>query len=76
MNRSVRVIVALALPVTILLLFLLFTIVQTPLPSALAQAALEGDLAGKVHALGSDTPKDGLATALARLGQAFLARNA
>jgi hypothetical protein len=47
----------------------------TPLPSALAQAALEGDLAGKVHALASD-PKDGLAAALARLGQAFLARNA
>jgi hypothetical protein len=46
-----------------------------PLPSALAQAALEGDLAGKVHALASN-PKDGLAAALARLGQAFLARNA
>jgi hypothetical protein len=41
-----------------------------PAPSALAQAALEGDLAGKVHALASD-PKDGLAAALARLGQAF-----
>jgi hypothetical protein len=47
----------------------------TPLPSALTQAALEGDLAGKVQALASD-PKDGLAAALARLGQAFLARNA
>jgi DNA-binding transcriptional MocR family regulator len=47
----------------------------TPMPSALAQAALEGDLAGKVQALASD-PKDGLAAALARLGQAFLARNA
>jgi hypothetical protein len=45
------------------------------MPSALAQAALEGDLAGKVQALASD-PKDGLAAALARLGQAFLARNA
>ena len=43
--------------------------------SAVAQAALEGDLAGAVHALASD-PKDGLAAALARLGQAFLARNA
>ena len=48
---------------------------RRPCPSALAQAALEGDLAGKVHALASD-PKDGLAAALARLGQAFLARNA
>jgi hypothetical protein len=46
-----------------------------PLPSVLAQAALAGDLAGKVQALASD-PKDGLAAALARLGQAFLARNA
>jgi hypothetical protein len=46
-----------------------------PMPSALAQAALESDLAGQVHALASD-PKDGLAAALARLGQAFLARNA
>ena len=46
-----------------------------PMPSALVQAALEGDLAGKVQALTSD-PKDGLAAALARLGQAFLARNA
>jgi hypothetical protein len=42
--------------------------------SALAQAALEGELAGKVHALANDL-KDGLATALARLGQAFLARD-
>ena len=39
-----------------------------PPPSALAQAVLEGDLAGKVHALASD-PKDGLAAALARLGR-------
>ena len=46
-----------------------------PMPSALAQAALEGDLAGKVQALASD-PKDGLAAALARLGRAFMARNA
>ena len=45
------------------------------MPSALAQAALEGDLTGKAQALASD-PKDGLAAALARLGQAFLARNA
>ena len=43
-------------------------------PSALAQAALEGDLAGKVQALASD-PKDGLAVALARLGRAFMARD-
>ena len=43
-----------------------------PLPSALALAALEGGLAGKVHALASD-PKDGLAAALARLGRAFMA---
>jgi hypothetical protein len=46
-----------------------------PLPSALAQAALEGDLAGKVAVLASD-PKDGLAAALTRLGRAFMARNA
>ena len=46
-----------------------------PLPTALAQAALEGDLAGKVQALASN-PKDGLAAALARLGRAFMARNA
>jgi hypothetical protein len=45
-----------------------------PLPSALAQAALESDLAGKVHMLASD-PKDGLAAALARLGRAFMARD-
>jgi hypothetical protein len=42
--------------------------------SAVAQAALEGDLAGKVQALASD-PKDGLAAALARLGRAFIARD-
>ena len=46
-----------------------------PLLSAVAQAALEHDLAAKVQRLDSD-PKDGLAAALARLGQAFLARNA
>ena len=45
------------------------------MPSALGLAALESDLAGQVQALASD-PKDGLAAALARLGQAFLARNA
>jgi hypothetical protein len=42
--------------------------------SAVAQAALEGDLAAKVQALASD-PKDGLAAALARLGRAFMARD-
>ena len=46
----------------------------TPMLSAVAQAALEGDLAGKVQALASD-PKDGLAAALARLGRAFMARD-
>jgi hypothetical protein len=45
-----------------------------PILSAVAQAALEGDLAGKVHVLASD-PKDGLAAALARLGRAFMARD-
>ena len=44
------------------------------MPSALAQAALEGDLAAKVQALASD-PKGGLAAALARLGRAFMARD-
>ena len=43
-----------------------------PMPSVLAQAALEGDLAGKVQVLASD-PKDRLAAALARLGRAFMA---
>jgi hypothetical protein len=42
--------------------------------SAVAQAALEGDLAGKVQVLASD-PKDGLAAALARPGRAFMARD-
>jgi hypothetical protein len=46
-----------------------------PMLSAVAQAVLEGDLAGQVHVLASD-PKDGLAAALARLGRAFMARNA
>ena len=46
-----------------------------PMLSAVAQAALEGDLAGKVQALASD-PRDGLAAALARLGRAFMARTA
>ena len=45
-----------------------------PMLSAVAQAALESDLAGKVAALASD-PKDGLAAALARLGRAFMGRN-
>ena len=45
-----------------------------PMLSAVAQAALEGDLAGKVQVLGSD-PKDRLAAALARLGRAFMARD-
>jgi hypothetical protein len=43
-----------------------------PVLSAVAQAALEDDLAGKVQVLASD-PKDGLAAALARLGRAFMA---
>ena len=50
-----------------------------PMPSVLAQAALEsrqgGDLRAVVHALEAE-PKDGLAAALARLGRAFMARNA
>jgi hypothetical protein len=45
-----------------------------PMLSAVAQAALESDLAGKVQALAS-APKDGLAAALARLGRAFMARD-
>jgi hypothetical protein len=45
-----------------------------PMLSAIAQATLENDLAGKVQALASD-PKDGLAAALARLGRAFMARD-
>ena len=42
--------------------------------TAVAQAALEDDLAAKVQALSSD-PKDGLAAALARLARAFMARD-
>ena len=45
-----------------------------PLPSAVALAALEADLAGKVQALATD-PKDGMARALASLGRAFIARD-
>ena len=48
-----------------------------PMPSVLAQAALEGqqsgDLRVMVGILDAD-PKDRLAAALARLGRAFLAR--
>jgi hypothetical protein len=47
-----------------------------PMLSAVAQAALGGDLVSKVHALLASDPKDGLAAALARLGRAFRARNA
>jgi len=51
----------------------------TPMPSVLAQAALEGrqggDLRAVVNALAAD-PKDQLAAALARLGRAFMAKNA
>jgi hypothetical protein len=46
----------------------------TPMLSAVAQAALEGDLAAQVQVLAAD-PKDGLAAALARLGRAFMARD-
>jgi hypothetical protein len=45
-----------------------------PLPSAVALAALEADLRGKVQALGTD-PRDALARALASLGRAFMARD-
>ena len=44
-----------------------------PMPDAVTLARLEGDLMGKVHVLASD-PKDRLAGALARLGQAFMTR--
>ena len=47
---------------------------MAPAKPAVALAALEGDLAGKVQVLASD-PKDGLAAALARLGRAFMARD-
>jgi hypothetical protein len=46
----------------------------TPMLSAVARAALESDLAGKVQALAAD-PKDRLAAALAWLGRAFMARD-
>jgi hypothetical protein len=45
-----------------------------PMLSAVAEAALEGDLAGKVQALARD-PGNGLAAALARLGRAFMTRD-
>jgi hypothetical protein len=45
-----------------------------PLPSAVALAALEADLRGKVQALATD-PGDGLARALASLGRAFMERD-
>ena len=45
-----------------------------PRLSAVAQAALEGDLAGKVAVLAVD-PNDGQAAALARLDRAFMARD-
>jgi hypothetical protein len=45
-----------------------------PLPSAVALAALEADLAGKVQALATD-PGDALARALASLGRVFIARD-
>jgi hypothetical protein len=44
------------------------------LPSAVAMAALEADLVGKVQALATD-PGDALARALASLGRAFMARD-
>ena len=44
----------------------------SPMQPATVLAALEGDLAGKVHVLASD-PKDRLAAALASLGRAFMA---
>ncbi len=43
------------------------------MPDAVTLARLEGDLMGKVHVLASD-PKDRLAGAPARLGQAFMTR--
>jgi hypothetical protein len=46
----------------------------SPLPSAVALAALEADLRGKVQALATD-PGDGLARALASLGRAFMERD-
>jgi len=50
----------------------------TPMPSVLAQAALEGRQSGNLRVvvgiLDAD-PKDRLAAALARLGRAFMARD-
>ena len=46
----------------------------SPMQPATVLAALEGDLAGKVHVLASD-PRDRLAAALASLGRAFMARD-
>jgi Helix-turn-helix domain len=46
----------------------------TPMPSVLAQAALESDLGVVVNVLASD-PKDRLAAALASLGRAFMVRD-
>jgi hypothetical protein len=44
------------------------------MPDVLAQAVLEGDLAGTVHVLASD-PTDRLAAVLARFGGAVMAKN-
>ena len=44
------------------------------MPSVLAQAAQESDLAAVVRVLAVD-PTDRLAAALARLGRAFMARD-
>ena len=44
------------------------------MPDPIAAAALETELRVKVAALASD-PKDGLASALARLGRAFMTRD-
>jgi hypothetical protein len=44
------------------------------MPDAVALARLEADMVGKVLALAAD-PRDALASALARLGRAFMARD-
>jgi hypothetical protein len=46
-----------------------------PLPSAVALAALEADLAGKVQGALITDPGDALARALASLGRAFMVRD-
>ena len=46
----------------------------TPMPSVLALAALESELAAVVRILDTD-PKDRLACALASLGRVFMARD-